>query len=71
MADKQNYINMTTKRYLDKSVLQATKERISKVFDNFERYYISFSGGKDSTVMTHLVLDEAIRRNKKEGCPSG
>ena len=58
---------MATKYYLEKNVLQASKERISKVFDSFEKYYISFSGGKDSTVMTHLVLDEAIKRNKKVG----
>lgn len=58
---------MATKRYLEQSVLQATKERISTVFDNFERYYISFSGGKDSTVMTHLVMAEAIKRGKKVG----
>lgn len=58
---------MATKRYIDKSVLQAAKERISKVFDDFDKYYISFSGGKDSTVMTHLIMDEAIKRNKKVG----
>jgi predicted phosphoadenosine phosphosulfate sulfurtransferase len=58
---------MATKKYIDKSVLTAAKERINTVFDNFERYYISFSGGKDSTVMTHLVMDEAIKRNKKVG----
>lgn len=58
---------MAIKRYINKDVLTATKERISSVFDNFERYYISFSGGKDSTVMTHLVMDEAIKRGKKVG----
>lgn len=58
---------MATKKYLDISVLEATKDRISKVFDSFEKYYISFSGGKDSTVMTHLVMDEAIKRGKKVG----
>lgn len=58
---------MAGKVYIDKSVLNASKERISKIFDHFERYYISFSGGKDSTVMTHLVMDEAIKRNKKVG----
>lgn len=58
---------MATKYYLNKNVLQASKERISKIFDSFEKYYISFSGGKDSTVMTHLVLDQAIKRNKKVG----
>lgn len=58
---------MSRKVYIDKSVLQASKERISEVFDNFERIYISFSGGKDSTVMTHLVMDEAMKRGRKVG----
>jgi len=58
---------MATKRYLDISVLEATKRRISEVFDNFEKCYISFSGGKDSTVMTHLVISEAIKRGRKVG----
>ena len=58
---------MATKKYIDKSVLSASKERISTIFDSFEKYYISFSGGKDSTVMTHLVMEEAIKRGKKVG----
>lgn len=58
---------MATKKYIDKTVLQAAKERISIIFDSFEKYYISFSGGKDSTVMTHLVMEEAIRRGKRVG----
>lgn len=56
---------MATKVYNNKSVLQASTERISQVFDNFDRIYISFSGGKDSSVMTHLVLAEARKRNRK------
>jgi predicted phosphoadenosine phosphosulfate sulfurtransferase len=58
---------MATKVYQNKNVLQAAKERISTVFDNFERIYISFSGGKDSSVMSHLVLSEARKRNVKVG----
>ncbi len=58
---------MSKKEYKEYSVLQASKSRISEVFDNFERVYISFSGGKDSTVMTHLVLEEAIKRGRKVG----
>lgn len=58
---------MATKRYLEINVLQASKNRIAKTFDEFENIYISFSGGKDSSVMTHLVLDEAIKRNRKVG----
>jgi predicted phosphoadenosine phosphosulfate sulfurtransferase len=52
---------------LDINVYQAAKERILYTFDNFEKVYISFSGGKDSTVMLHMVMDEAIKRNKKIG----
>ena len=58
---------MAKKHFLKKSVLQAAKERIAQTFDAFEKYYISFSGGKDSTVMTHLVMAEAIKRGKKVG----
>ena len=52
---------------LGKDVDTAARERISWTFDNFEKIYVSFSGGKDSSVMTHLVLEEAIRRNRKVG----
>lgn len=52
---------------LDINVLEAAKERISYVFDNFENVNVSISGGKDSTVLCHLVLQEAVRRNRKVG----
>jgi predicted phosphoadenosine phosphosulfate sulfurtransferase len=55
------------KKYIDQNVLSASKERISKTFDMFEKIYISFSGGKDSTVMLHLVMEEAISRGVKVG----
>lgn len=58
---------MNIKKYQNDNVLIAAKKRISNVFDNFDRIYISFSGGKDSSVMTHLVMEEAIKRNKKVG----
>lgn len=58
---------MATKHYIEASVLEASKERIANVFDSFERFYISFSGGKDSTVMMHLVMEEAMRRGVKVG----
>jgi predicted phosphoadenosine phosphosulfate sulfurtransferase len=56
---------MGIKRYRDKDVLTAARERIKITFDNFERMYVAFSGGKDSSVMLHLVMDEAIKRNRK------
>lgn len=44
------------------NVLDAAKERINKVFDDFEKVYLSFSGGKDSSVMLHLTADIARER---------
>jgi len=58
---------MNIKQYQKENVLQASRDRISKIFDDFERVYISFSGGKDSSVMTHLVMDEAIKRDRQVG----
>jgi len=55
------------KRYINKTVLEASKERVSKSFDMFDKLYLSFSGGKDSTVMLHIVMQEAIKRNRKIG----
>jgi predicted phosphoadenosine phosphosulfate sulfurtransferase len=55
------------KHYLTKTVIEAAKERIEFTFDNFNKIYLSFSGGKDSTVMLHLVMEEAIKRNRKIG----
>ena len=49
------------------NVFQAARERIAYTFDHFEAIYISFSAGKDSSVMMHLVMDEAIKRNRKVG----
>lgn len=49
------------------SVLDAARQRIAWTFDNFPRVYLSFSAGKDSTVMLHLVADEARKRGVKFG----
>jgi predicted phosphoadenosine phosphosulfate sulfurtransferase len=56
---------MGIKRYRDIDVLTAARQRINTVFDNFERIYCAFSGGKDSSVMLHLVMEQAIKRNRK------
>lgn len=55
------------KTFLDVNVLDAAKDRINWTFDNFDRIYCSFSAGKDSGVMTHLVMEEARKRNRKIG----
>ena len=41
---------------LGKNVYDASLERIEWTFDNFEKIYLSFSAGKDSTVMLHLTM---------------
>lgn len=51
------------KNYNEKlNVYDAANERIDFIFKNFERIYLSFSGGKDSGVMLNLVLDY-MRKN--------
>jgi len=58
---------MANKQPLGINVYDAAKKRIGWVFDNIPRIYVSFSGGKDSTVMLHMVMQEAINRGKKIG----
>lgn len=55
---------MAIKRYSDIDVLTSARDRIKETFDSVEKVYIAFSGGKDSSVMFHLVMEEAIKRNK-------
>jgi len=55
------------KKSLGIDVLSAAKDRVKYIFDNFSKIYLSFSGGKDSGVMLHIVMQEAIKRNKKIG----
>jgi predicted phosphoadenosine phosphosulfate sulfurtransferase len=52
---------------LNKNVYEASIERLNYTFDNFKRIYLSFSAGKDSTVMLHLAMDIAKQRNRKIG----
>lgn len=58
---------MAVKIYQDTSVLEAARDRISRAFDSVDRVYLAFSGGKDSTVLMHLVMDEAIKRDVQVG----
>lgn len=56
------------KRALGLDVMAAALERIAWVFDTFPRLYVSFSAGKDSTVLLDMVADEARRRGRRIGC---
>lgn len=55
------------KKYSEVNVFDAGMDRIKYAFDNFEKLYVSFSAGKDSSVTFHMVMDEAIKRNRKVG----
>lgn len=53
--------------YTNKDILTAARERIIYIFDEFENIIVSISGGKDSTVLAHLALTEANKRNRRIG----
>lgn len=55
------------KRMLGVDVLTAARQRISRVFDEFPMIYVSFSAGKDSSVMLDLVAAEARARGRRIG----
>lgn len=49
--------------YKEPNVYEAAYKRLDFIFDNFERVYLSFSGGKDSGVLLNLVLKYMREKN--------
>lgn len=49
----------------DRCVLEATRERVIYLFDNYKNIQLSFSGGKDSTALFYLLKEEAIKRGRR------
>lgn len=49
------------------NVLDAARERIDRMLNDFEYLYVSFSGGKDSGVLLNLALERA----RAKGCRIG
>ena len=43
------------KKYIDVDVYTEAKNRIKHIIDTFDKLYVCFSGGKDSTAVLHLV----------------
>lgn len=50
--------------FVDRNVYELACERVSTVFDRYDHVAVSFSGGKDSTVVLQLALAEAERRDR-------
>lgn len=47
------------------NVLEAAIKRIAYLFDNYDNISLSFSGGKDSAALFHLINEEAKKRDRK------
>ena len=58
-------MSLKRKIALGKNVLEAAQERIKWIFDTFEQITLSFSGGKDSTALFHLVAAQARKQHRK------
>lgn len=56
---------MTEKIFTGTNVFHAATERIEWVFKNFSTICLSFSGGKDSTVLFHLMANTARRMQRR------
>jgi predicted phosphoadenosine phosphosulfate sulfurtransferase len=54
------------KKYRDQNVVEAARERIHYIFDEFDHVYLSVSGGKDSSVQMQLVRDVLEARDQGE-----
>lgn len=45
------------KKYLDENVYEMLLKRLNYIFSEFENIYISFSGGKDSSLLLNILMD--------------
>lgn len=55
---------MLKKRVVEQDVLSLARARVSEAYNLFDTVAVSFSGGKDSTAVLNLALEEAERRGK-------
>lgn len=56
---------MVPKVYRDINVYDAALKRYQIVLNEFDNYYVSVSGGKDSSIMLQLMAQEARKAGKK------
>lgn len=53
------------KIYNNKNVYEAAMERFEIVLNSFDNYYVSVSGGKDSSIMLQLMAKKAREIGKR------
>ena len=52
------------KQYTNIDVFTAARRRIEQVYDDFEKVYVSFSGGKDSSALLQLAIEVAREKRR-------
>jgi predicted phosphoadenosine phosphosulfate sulfurtransferase len=55
------------RKTLGVNVYDAAQQRIAEILSISDSAYVSFSGGKDSSAMLHMVVEEARRQRKRVG----
>lgn len=56
-TDRKTFLMWSKTEEYSEHIAEA-KQNITKALEKFDRLFVSFSGGKDSTVMLHLVLQQ-------------
>ena len=57
------------KNYQDINVYEATQARLQFIFSEFDNAYLSFSGGKDSSIMLNLTVQYMIKNKIERKLP--
>jgi len=52
------------KKKIEEDILSLARKRISDIYERFDHVAVAFSGGKDSTAVLNLTLEEAHKRDK-------
>lgn len=70
MARKRDY-TMKSKQlldpvFVDETTLELARKRVAIAFDRYDHVAVMFSGGKDSTCVLHLAIDEHQKRGIKK-----
>ncbi|MHA1911626.1 MAG: DUF3440 domain-containing protein [Candidatus Kariarchaeaceae archaeon] len=55
---------MSTKVYLDQDVYSSTLSRLDFLLDHFPKFILSFSGGKDSSILLQLLINRARLKDR-------